>query len=73
MKIFLGIASTLSVVFATLLFINIYSKYGVRKALLICLAGAVVIWVLGYLKARLFGWVGPGRRKDEHPDQHHEG
>ena len=72
MKIFTGIASTLSVVFAALLFISIYGRYGVWKSLLLCLAGVAVIWVFGYLKARLFGWVTPRRRKDEDADHHQD-
>lgn len=67
-KTFIGIASAFSVVFAVLLFIGIRGRYSVWKSLLLCLAGVVVIWVAGYLKARLFGWIAPGGRKGEKPD-----
>jgi hypothetical protein len=68
MKMFIGIASAFSVVFSVLLFIAVHDKYGVWKSLLLCLAGVAVIWAFGYIKARLFGWVGPGGREAEKAD-----
>jgi hypothetical protein len=63
---YLIIVTAISVLFAVLLFPNIHTRYGTWKSVLICLVGIAAIWVFGYLKARLLGWIGPaGRRKDE--------
>jgi hypothetical protein len=65
MKIFVWVASGFSAVFAVLLFTAIQGRYGTFKSLLFCLAGVAAIWLFGYLKCRLFGWIRPGRVKKE--------
>ena len=69
LKTFIVIASSLSLVFAILLFAAIHSRYGTCKSLLYCLIGVIAIWVFGYLKARLFGWIGPGSSEDDEPER----
>jgi hypothetical protein len=64
-KTFIGITSAISAVFAVLLFVSIHDRYGVWKTLLFCLAGVGAIWLFSYLRARLFGWIGPRRAKDK--------
>jgi len=58
-KVFAIVISAVSALFAVLLFIAIHDECGVAKSLLFCLLGIAAIWILGYLKARLIGWIRP--------------
>jgi hypothetical protein len=67
-KPFIASMAAISVLFAVLLFVSIHQRYGTIRTLLYCLIGVAVIWVVGYLKSRLFGWIGPRKENGDTAD-----
>ena len=68
MRGFVVIAGVISIVFVALLARAIHGSQGTVRTVLYCAIGVAAIYVFGYLKARLFGWVGPRAKKREPAD-----
>jgi hypothetical protein len=67
-KTFAAIMTAISAMYAALMASAIYEKQGTGRTILYCALGVAAIWVIGYLKARLFGWIEPGKGDRERPD-----
>jgi hypothetical protein len=65
MKTYIAIMTAISAMFAALLASAIHESQGTGRTAIYCAIGVAAIWILGYLKARLFGWIRPG---DEEQD-----
>lgn len=65
---FIAIMTAISALFAALLASAIHESQGTARTALYCAAGIVVIWVIGYLKARLFGWIRPSEDERDSPE-----
>ena len=66
MKTYIAIMVAISAMFVALLASAIHETQGTARTALYCSLGVVAIWILGYLKGRLFGWIQPGG-KDSDP------
>lgn len=68
MKTYVTIMIAISALFTALLASAIHESQGTGRTALYCTAGVAAIWILGYLKARLFGWIRPGGGKRRIPE-----
>lgn len=68
MKTYVAIMIAVSALFAALLASAIHESQGTLRTAIYCAAGVAAIWILGYIKARLFGWIRPGDRKRRIPE-----
>ena len=69
MQNYVAIMIAISAMFAALLASAIHESHGTARTVLYCAMGIVAIWILGYVKARLFGWIRSGREEQDSPDQ----
>ena len=69
MKIFALIGAVISVALVALLAPAIHESQGTARTILYCAIGVAAIWIFGYLKARLFGWIRPDKEERDSPDR----
>jgi hypothetical protein len=62
MKTYVMIMVAISALFAALLASAIHETQGTGRTALYCSIGVVAIWIIGYIKGRLFGWIQPDRK-----------
>jgi NhaP-type Na+/H+ or K+/H+ antiporter len=68
MKTYVTIMIAVSAMFAALLASAIHESQGTGRTALYCVIGIAAIWILGYLKARLFGWIRTGKGEQNSAD-----
>ena len=59
MKTYIAIMVAISAMFVALLASAIHEAQGTGRTAAYCAAGVAAIWIIGYIKARLFGWIRP--------------
>jgi hypothetical protein len=70
-RAYIAIVTAISVIFVALLAPAIHESQGTGRTVLYCAIGVAAIWVFGYLRARLFGWTGPGAKDRDRTRREH--
>jgi len=69
MMTFVLLMIAISAMFAALLASAIHESHGTARTALYCAMGIAAIWIFGYVKARLSGWIRPGKEERDSPDR----
>lgn len=68
MQNYVAIMIAISAMFAALLASAIHESQGTGRTVFYCAVGIAAIWILGYLKARLSGWIRDGKEEQDSLD-----